>query len=277
MNDEFVINELVNRYIYLYENRRLILALCIDRDIDRKHILSKISEYKRLLKTNVVCKSNKELSSMIKKDIDYYKRKLYIDNYYLMANVNDSIVSMFCDFLFSDKKKEELDLYKHIEAVKGNKEYLDAFNYSIELLEERKRENKEVVSFTVWRILDYVRKMAYNDKVLLNGLDKYYNIDRFMITGDDYISGYYFLEEDYVNLGEESLNKYPCNRNSNNSFEDNECYFARLIYDNSFNNSSNFGYSYFLLRIASMNNLDIHTKSMIRERVSNNKLKNRTI
>lgn len=57
-----------------------------------------------------------------------------------MANVNDSIVDMYEDFLFSDKEMEELDLYKHIEGVKNSK-YLDVFNTLIENLETRRKRN----------------------------------------------------------------------------------------------------------------------------------------
>ena len=41
-----------------------------------------------------------------------------------MANVEDSIVSMFEEFLFSDSEMEELALYKHIEAVKKDNAFL---------------------------------------------------------------------------------------------------------------------------------------------------------
>ena len=38
------INELVKRYIYLYQNKELILALCIGRGIEKEKIKSNIKK-----------------------------------------------------------------------------------------------------------------------------------------------------------------------------------------------------------------------------------------
>ena len=97
-----------------------------------------------------------------------------------MSRVNKDIVSMFEDFLFSDDMMENSNLYKHIEAVKLNRKFLDIFNYSIELLEERRQTNiqlRKLPTFTVWRILSYVRRNNKGNKKILNALDKYYNLD----------------------------------------------------------------------------------------------------
>lgn len=43
-------NELIKRYIYLYQNKELILALCIDRDIEKEKIKSNIKKCENLIK-----------------------------------------------------------------------------------------------------------------------------------------------------------------------------------------------------------------------------------
>ena len=42
MNYEKIKGELMKRYLYLYENKELILALCIDRGIEKEKIFLKI-------------------------------------------------------------------------------------------------------------------------------------------------------------------------------------------------------------------------------------------
>ncbi len=136
-------DELVKRYMYLYKNKKLILALCIGRGVEKKSILSRIERTRNLIQKNSICQGNEEISQLLKNLIKEYEQEIYDEKYYLMANVEDSIVSMFEEFLFSDSEMEELALYKHIEAVKKDKNYLDAFGYAIELLEERKISTEE--------------------------------------------------------------------------------------------------------------------------------------
>lgn len=228
-------NEIIKRYMYLYQNKELILALCIGTGIEKEKLEKKIKESERLLSSNSVY--NRELMKLELENANY---DLEHEKYYLMANVNDSIVDMYEDFLFSDKEMEELDLYKHIEGVKNSK-YLDVFNTLIENLETRRKRNfhlKKVPTFTVWKILSYVRRKNIDNRLVLDALDKYYNIDRFMLTGDNYESGYKLLESDINRLGEYCLVKYPStilmtggiiNNFENNSFEIEDDYFNGLF------------------------------------------------
>ena len=153
-------NEIIKRYIYLYQNKELILALCIGTGIEKDKLKKQLKNTKQLLSNNDMLKNNSALRKSIEsglKDINY---NLEHEKYYLMANVDSSIVDMYEDFLFSDKKMEDLDLYKHIEGVKNSK-YLDAFNTLIENLENRRKCNfllRRVPTFTVWKILSYVRR-----------------------------------------------------------------------------------------------------------------------
>lgn len=258
-------NEIIKRYMYLYQNKELILALCIGTGIEKEKLEKKIKESERLLSSNSVY--NRELMKLELENANY---DLEHEKYYLMANVNDSIVDMYEDFLFSDKEMEELDLYKHIEGVKNSK-YLDVFNTLIENLETRRKRNfhlKKVPTFTVWKILSYVRRKNIDNRLVLDALDKYYNIDRFMLTGDNYESGYKLLESDINRLGEGSLVKYPStilmtggiiNDFENNSFEIEDDY-----YDGLFELSC-------IEEMALMSNLTVQDKESIKSRLGTGK------
>ena len=258
-------NEIIKRYMYLYQNKELILALCIGTGIEKEKLEKKIKESERLLSSNSVY--NREL---MKLELEKANYDLEHEKYYLMANVNDSIVDMYEDFLFSDKEMEELDLYKHIEGVKNSK-YLDVFNTLIENLETRRKRNfhlKKVPTFTVWKILSYVRRKNIDNRLVLDALDKYYNIDRFMLTGDNYESGYKLLESDINRLGEYCLVKYPStilmtggiiNDFENNSFEIEDDY-----YDGLFELSC-------IEEMALMSNLTVQDKESIKSRLGTGK------
>lgn len=210
---------------------------------------------------------NRELMKLELENANY---DLEHEKYYLMANVNDSIVDMYEDFLFSDKEMEELDLYKHIEGVKTSK-YLSVFNTLIENLETRRKRIfhlKKVPTFTVWKILSYVRRKNIDNRLVLDALDKYYNIDRFMLTGDNYESGYKLLESDIYRLGEGSLVKYPStilmtggiiNDFENNSFEIEDDY-----YDGLFELSC-------IEEMSLMSNLSVQDKESIKSRIETGK------
>ena len=258
-------NEIIKRYMYLYQNKELILALCIGTGIEKEKLEKKIKESERLLSSNSVY--NRELMKLELENANY---DLEHEKYYLMANVNDSIVDMYEDFLFSDKEMEELDLYKHIEGVKNSK-YLDVFNTLIENLETRRKRNfhlKKVPTFTVWKILSYVRRKNIDNRLVLDALDKYYNIDRFMLTGDNYESGYKLLESDIYRLGEYCLVKYPStilmtggiiNNFENNSFEIEDDY-----YDGLFELSC-------IEEMSLMSNLSVQDKESIKSRLGTGK------
>lgn len=258
-------NEIIKRYMYLYQNKELILALCIGTGIEKEKLEKKIKESERLLSSNSVY--NRELMKLELENANY---DLEHEKYYLMANVNDNIVDMYEDFLFSDKEMEELDLYKHIEGVKNSK-YLDVFNTLIENLETRRKRNfhlKKVPTFTVWKILSYVRRKNIDNRLVLDALDKYYNIDRFMLTGDNYESGYKLLESDINRLGEYCLVKYPStilmtggiiNDFENNSFEIEDDY-----YDGLFELSC-------IEEMALMSNLSVQDKESIKSRLETGK------
>lgn len=258
-------NEIIKRYMYLYQNKELILALCIGTGIEKEKLEKKIKESERLLSSNSVYNSE-----LMKLELENANYDLEHEKYYLMANVNDSIVDMYEDFLFSDKEMEELDLYKHIEGVKNSK-YLDVFNTLIQNLETRRKRNfylKKVPTFTVWKILSYVRRKNIDNRLVLDALDKYYNIDRFMLTGDNYESGYKLLESDIYRLGEYCLVKYPStilmtggiiNNFENNSFEIEDDY-----YDGLFELSC-------IEEMSLMSNLSVQDKESIKSRLETGK------
>ena len=103
---------------------------------------------------------------------------------------------------------------------------------------------------------------------MLDALDKYYNIDRFMLTGDNYESGYKLLESDINRLGEYCLVKYPStilmtggiiNDFENNSFEIEDDY-----YDGLFELSC-------IEEMALMSNLTVQDKESIKSRLGTGK------
>lgn len=275
-------NELVKRYIYLYQNKELILALCIGRGIEKEKIKSNIKKCKDLIKRNSICRENEKLKNLLKSQIEDYYLKLKTENYYLMSRVNKDIVSMFEDFLFSDDMMENSNLYKHIEAVKLNRKFLDIFNYLIELLEERRQTNiqlRKLPTFTVWRILSYVRRNNKGNKKILNALDKYYNLDRFIIAEDDCTTGYYMTESDYEDS--ERYYKYPNDiiiaggiiiLSYKNCFEEEDNYFDECPVLDETEKYADTNISDFLEVLANMPTLDIETKRSVRRKIISNKV-----
>lgn len=275
-------NELVKRYIYLYQNKELILALCIGRGIEKEKIKSNIKKCKDLIKRNSICRENEKLKNLLKSQIEDYYLRLKTENYYLMSRVNEDIVSMFEDFLFSDDMMENSNLYKHIEAVKLNRKFLDIFNYSIELLEERRQTNiqlRKLPTFTVWRILSCVRRNNKGNKKILNALDKYYNLDRFIIAEDDCTTGYYMTESDYEDS--ERYYKYPNDiiiaggiiiLSYKNCFEEEDNYFDECPVLDETEKYADTNISDFLEVLANMPTLDIETKRSVRRKIISNKV-----
>jgi len=201
-----IYDELIKRYMYLYENKELILAMCIRKiNIDDliRFDINKYKEYKKKLNISdnqlfddIICSLYSELGK---------------EKYYLCTDVDDEIISAYEEFLFSDCPIEDTVLYKHIEGLKNNPMYLESVNDMINSLEERRSYNKclnKVPTFTVWKILDYVRLKYLNNKVVLGALDKYYNIDRTVMTGLDSVCGYKMFGEECFD--DEKLSKYPC-------------------------------------------------------------------
>ena len=221
-------------------------------------------------------------TNLLKSQIEDYYLKLKTENYYLMSRVNKDIVSMFEDFLFSDDMMENSNLYKHIEAVKLNRKFLDIFNYSIELLEERRQTNiqlRKLPTFTVWRILSYVRRNNKGNKKILNALDKYYNLDRFIIAEDDCTTGYYMTESDYEDS--ERYYKYPNDiiiaggiiiLSYKNCFEEEDNYFDECPVLDETEKYADTNISDFLEVLANMPTLDIETKRSVRRKIISNKV-----
>ena len=171
--------ELIKRYSYLYENKELILAMCINivevKPNERKQELEKLKRgYKKL-------SADKMIIDNVETAIKNIDGSTY--EYYLFKDVSSEIVDLYEDFLLGDLPLEETGLYKHIEGVKTNPVYLEGFNNMINALEEKRNKNmhlKNIPTFTVWKILSYVRKKNINNKLALEVLDKYYNLDRYM-------------------------------------------------------------------------------------------------
>lgn len=134
--------ELIRRYSYLYENKELILAMCIniveDKPNERKQELEKIKrKYEKSPYDKT--KTNKQIVDSLENVIKNMNESTY--KYYLFKDVNPEIVELYEDFILGDLPLEETDLYRHIEAVKNNQVYLEAFNNIINALEYQRQKN----------------------------------------------------------------------------------------------------------------------------------------
>lgn len=152
--------ELIRRYSYLYENKELILAMCINivevKPNKRKEELERLKKkYKKL-------SADGEIIDNVETAIKNIDGSTY--EYYLFKDVSSEIVDLYEDFLLGDLQVEETELYKHIEGVKNSPVYLEGFNNMINSLEEKRSKNmhlKNIPTFTVWKILSYVRRKKY--------------------------------------------------------------------------------------------------------------------
>lgn len=226
-------SELLKRYLYLYNNKKLILSLCIGKRKDKEEL----------------------------------------GKYYLLRDIDDNVVNTFFDFLFSDNDMENSVLYNQIELIKSNSEYLYMYNYLITMVEKSRGS-----IFTVWKILSYVREKCKNNDFFLKALDKYYNIDRYVISGKDYNSGYRLLKIDAEMMTNDDYKRYPSSDMvvidfNEYVFEMVDEYFV-YEYDT---DKSNKGYSSsnFMSSLVNGSMLDIENKKKILENINKNRIKQR--
>jgi hypothetical protein len=199
--------ELLKRYEFLFENRELILANCIIYDIEKDFLKSKIKElksYGRKLKNNEENKASIELFNGI---ISSYEQSLVTPKPYLSSKTSKEYLEGLEEFILGDNPMEDTRLYCYIEKLKNNSEALTKARIMIyDLLEKRRKDIllSKIPPFTVWRILSYVRKKYPRNATVLYALDKYYNLDRYIIANDDCLTGY------YVNYVDDNLSyNYP--------------------------------------------------------------------
>lgn len=191
--------ELLKRYKYLYDNKELILANCIIYDIEKKYIKNQLKELKMSIKRISRISDSQDLIKLLNGIISSYKADLKNTKPYLSSKISDEYIDMMEELMLGDVDLEETKLYMFIESIKENKDLLSKCNSMINALEERRSKNqhlKNIPTFTVWKMLSYVRKKYKNNATILAALDKYYNLDRFTIAGDDCSYGYYIPEDE---------------------------------------------------------------------------------
>lgn len=212
MKNEEIIEEILRRYRYLYENKEIILSLCIKYDIEEEY-------YKKCLKgiRASAAKFKKdgfkgqELRNILAEIENGYKENLKTPRPYLMDKIPETLLSMFEDFLIQDAPLEESALYQEVEKIKEDEVELAHAEYLIEDLRKRRKLNQHLKNrnpFTVWRILDYVRKNNSQNGYIHEFLDIYYNLDRCVTSGLKWESGYYLFECDNKQ-NEEFINSFP--------------------------------------------------------------------
>lgn len=269
--------ELIRRYSYLYENKELILAMCIniveDKPNERKQELEKIKrKYEKSPYDKT--KTNKQIVDSLENVIKNMNESTY--NYYLFKDVNPEIVELYEDFMLGDLPLEETDLYRHIEAVKNNQVYLEAFNNIINALEYQRQKNmhlKKMSTFTVWKILSYVRRKHINNDTILKVLDKYYNLDRYMLTNYNYQSGYYITEEelneDYTFPNPEVYTGNIIFKYIGNEYEEEDNYYIEKSLYRTF--KENYATSAFVVLVKDAPMIDLDSKKELYQKYNYNK------
>lgn len=150
------INLILEKYKYLYLNKDLILAPCIEEKSD--------------------------------------------EDFYLNKSISSNVVECFKDFIMDNKSIENTDLYNYIEFIKNNCFFYPENAYKINKLKEKRKLNiylRRIPTFSVWKILDYIREYYCYDDKILKELDIYYNLERYILTEINWTSGYYLNRTDY--------------------------------------------------------------------------------
>lgn len=212
MEEQKVKEELIRRYIYLYDNKELILSLCISAGIEEKSLKRRLQEAKATLKSykkNGI--NNQAMLSMLMKSIEQIKESLDNPKFYLKDEIPKELLQMIEDFLFTDYPLETTDLYKEIENMRSDEVELANAEYLINDINSTREKNiflRKRQIFTVWHILDYIRKKHPNNQDIQEYLDIFYNLERYMLTGFDWESGYY-LEKYDEEAHESYIDAYP--------------------------------------------------------------------
>ncbi len=204
--------EILKRYQYLYDNKEIILSLCIKEGIEEKYYKKCIKDLKKSL-ANFKKDGFKgqELINVFKDIESKYREKLKNPQFYLMDEIDNAVLQLIEDFLFADAPLEESALFSEIEHIKSDDLELSQAEYLIESLAQRRKLNEHLKNrnpFTVWRILNYVRKHNIKNEDVQSYLDIYYNLDRYVNSGLEWDSGYYLSESDYER-NESFINSYP--------------------------------------------------------------------
>lgn len=265
-------DELQKRYIYLQENKELILAMCIKKECEKEYYLGEIKRLKSLIK-NAISQDIKDLMITCMNDMI---KKLNMTDYYLCKEINEELSNAFEEFILGDKSIEETSLFKHIESVKKSDYYLILFNELIEELENRRKKNmhlSKVPTFTVWKILTYVRRKNLNNKIVKEALDKYYNLERYFLIGDD--SNYGFIipkgvSEEFPNYPSTDIITYGkyggiISAYRNNEFETEDDYYNFFEEEN--DNEETKYYSKFALELSEEVMPTLEMKQIIKEKI----------
>ena len=213
-------DELIQRYKYLYENKEIILALCIKYECATEYYKKRLKNDKKNLKEMKKLKKNHQadlefcnsIIVSILESINHDRKMMHVAEPYLCAKVENKIVDDFKEFILGDKKIEETDLYRRTERTKNDSAIKEALDFLVSEVQKRREQDsilKDIPAFTVWKMLTYVRNKYADNAEILKALDKYYNLDRYMMTQCDWESGYNMSTDDL--LLEHELEKFPKN------------------------------------------------------------------
>ena len=197
-------DELIKRYMFLYEYKELILAMCIRKINVDKELNEDIRSWEKYLDRAKI--TERYLYDDI---IASIKNQLGKEKCYLCSSVSSEIVDAFEEVLFSDGNLEDTQIYKHVSGLLNDDMLYESVMSLVSDLEERRNCNlhlKNIPTFTVWKILGYVRRKYNDNSVLLDAIDKYYNIDRTMMSGVDSNCGYLLKGDE--RFDDDTLSKY---------------------------------------------------------------------
>ena len=162
--------ELVKRYRYLYENAYFILAPYMYEQTEEEYL----EDVERYMK-------------------EYGKSIIDKPMIYLNINTLDDINAVYEEFLLSDRKIEDTELYKFIESKRDDKEYLEQVKKGLELVDKKNvdvKYNVFLLDLDIWQILNkvssYIDEQSgdlKNKKDKLYVLDQYYRIARYINDG----------------------------------------------------------------------------------------------
>ena len=116
--DENIKIELIKRYMYLHENKDIILSLAINKGIEKQEIKECLDSLRRLKKKSYTS----DMKDLINVGISSCKKSLKEYKYYLFKDIDDSLINIFYEFLFADFDIIDTELYKIIENIKDNKQ-----------------------------------------------------------------------------------------------------------------------------------------------------------
>ena len=170
--------ELIKRYIYLYENATFILAPFMHQQ------------------------TPKELEEFQKEQMEIFGKVTITEPLIYLKELDSTTLILIEEMLLSDILLEETKGYQLFESLKKDKEYLEKVKIGIEILNKENQERSKIleafkIKLNLWKLLSEVRTNINEQSGDLNNkekklivLDEYFRINRYENNGKVRKSGY---------------------------------------------------------------------------------------